>query len=645
MSSALPIANPITNMTTIDYSSIKNVSFSFSNLLLNATASDYAHDYDDFFDESGVVLDPDLLDIINAEVSKLLHLCDGQPARIPSIMNKFYYKFFSQDAGQTIRLRTQSNIEQAFQETLRRNETVVKIIVMCESLHFHPGFNGNNIDLIFTTNEEMMTQVTQQSVLPSPAGNAPASLPPSFTQPLLHVPTNEFRHNLLPPDVKKRYDDHQDPDVIVPVCNLVHFVATSFRTHPCKYFYQPNIASEKVIVRNGAVLASYHDSKNFHKTVPYCLDSSWHGIRSWYQLFSRHGNANGIYIVPYELLTQGHGGGQGFAFDDDLPPHKSGYFPIWSNDILRALQHSSMFPPGSKPAERVMTMTDGYNAILAVLHDSHPAFVTHPITLCKNWPEQKSGQSIFQFYAEFVEAISLRAIFLDGTQDLNSPVMLSTFMQNCTHSAFLIASARLDRIDPSTSHMMSPGNLALTLSNYLARSDSPSQLAKQHSPSPSSSRFGEGLSPRFRSTARPFPRRVNALGEEEDPNYDAEFESAMDEHMPALIRQLQNEGPTLRHCMFCGVGQMHLFDQCPIFTDTAFLKSFAIRVGSAYQGTLAAAFKRQKESRGVVDPPPRPNLAARIHQVFSAAETEPAPVIPDFLSADFIPGQQVPDFP
>jgi hypothetical protein len=186
-----------------------------------------------------------------------------------------------------------------------------------------------------------------------------------------------------------------------------------------------------------------------------------------------------------------------------------------------------MFQVGSACADRVKSMTNGYNAILAVLHDSHPAFVTHPITLCKNWPEQKPGQSIFQFYAEFVEAISLRAIFLDGTQDLNSPVMLSTFMQNCACSAFLIAAARLDRIDPTTSHMMSPGNLALTLSNYLARSDSPSRLVQRPSPSPSSARFREGSAPgSFRS--RPCPRRINALGEEEDLNYDAEREAALD---------------------------------------------------------------------------------------------------------------------
>jgi hypothetical protein len=143
-----------------------------------------------------------------------------------------------------------------------------------------------------------------------------------------------------------------------------------------------------------------------------------------------------------------------------------------------------MFPLNSVPWKRVKTMTNGCHALLAILHDSHPAFVTHPITLCKNWPEQKPDQSLFDFHAKFTEAISLHAMFMDGTQDLNSPTMLSAFMQNCTHLAFVISAARLDKLDPTTQHQMSPGNLAITLSNYLARDDSPAQLSK---PSPTAS--------------------------------------------------------------------------------------------------------------------------------------------------------------
>jgi hypothetical protein len=184
----------------IDCSSIRNVTFSFSNLLLKASASDNAHDCDDFFDETGAILDPQLLSVINDQVQQLLDLCDGQPARIPSIMNKFCHKFCSHDAGQTVPLCTQSHIEQAFKETLRRNETVVKIIVMCDSLHFHPDFNRKNKNnLMFTTHSEMMTHVTQQPPIPS-APVTPLALPmsASITQPAPHVPANKFPHPSAP---------------------------------------------------------------------------------------------------------------------------------------------------------------------------------------------------------------------------------------------------------------------------------------------------------------------------------------------------------------------------------------------------------------------------------------------------------------
>jgi hypothetical protein len=94
---------PFSSMTSpIDCSSIKNVCFTFSNVLLNTNASDDAHDYDDFFDETGVVLDPNLLSMINAQVHKLVELCNGDPSRISAIVNKFHHKFFSHDSGSTI---------------------------------------------------------------------------------------------------------------------------------------------------------------------------------------------------------------------------------------------------------------------------------------------------------------------------------------------------------------------------------------------------------------------------------------------------------------------------------------------------------------------------------------------------------------
>jgi hypothetical protein len=428
-------------MTTLpfDYSSLDSVFMSFSNELLNNVAQDDAHDFEDFFldEDTPTNLADDLLDVLYRQVEILLEnsSTDHQATRLPSIMRKLFYVCETDSSNGSPRLRNQAKMERAFQETVLRGDTVVKIIVRCDLFYSHPDYHGNDHDMIYTTHTKLQS-VTIPAPVPVGVTSMPVNLSAAITQPA-PVPTNEFRHKLLPSDVKQRYGDHQDPNIIVPVSQLVEFIpAPDCKLHR-KHFYQPSIAGEKVIVRNGSVLSSIYNPKEFHQNLPNCHDVTFPGIHMWYKLFSGHGNAHIICIVPHELLEQGHGGGQGFEFDEDLPPHKSGYLFNWHNDILRALQDSTMFPPDSIPAHRVKSIHNGYQAILAILHDSHPAFVAHPVSLCKNWPEQKTGQSIFAFHAEFTEFISLCAIFMDGTLDLNSPTVMDTFMQNCTHSAYL----------------------------------------------------------------------------------------------------------------------------------------------------------------------------------------------------------------
>jgi hypothetical protein len=632
-------------------SPIQEVHFSFSNENLNDYAEDAAPVLSDFFNDTATSLADNILSEVSDQL--ILLLSDNcsettETYRIPSLVSKLCYRYYSASRAGWYRLRTQGSFDTAFREAVADSTNIVRIQVLCDAgLYFHPHFTGCNLDLISTTEMNLAnasSATTTGASSPSAVPSAAAGLSASITQPAA-VPTNEFRHNLLPSDVKKRYDEYQNPDVIVPVVNLVPFAATPNQVSR-SFFHEPHIGGDKVILRNGGVLSSVYDSKRFHKTVPRCSDATFHGLRVWYRLFSGHGNACGIYIVPYELLHKGHGGAQGFEFDVDVPSMKSGYYFDWQNDILRALQHSSMFPEDSEPKKRVSGRTNGYYAIVAILTDSHPAFLEHPITLCKNWPVQKPDQTIFDFHSEFTEAIQLRAIFMQDTQDLNSPLMLSTFLHNCTHSKYFIQVSRLDRLDPTTADLFAPGTLAITLNNYLSSHDSPTQRPAARPVQPPRGSPSPFL-------GRPFQRRINALGEEDDPNYDAEFEAAMDTHMPAMIHQISREGggPELRHCMFCGVGQTHLFDKCPILNDRQFLTSYAIRSGSAFQRTLADAFKRQKEARGLVDG--SASLGARIHQVFSVsadvpqddsgAEPSPASSIPDFLSADFVPGTG-PDF-
>jgi hypothetical protein len=612
----------------MDFSSLRGLHVSFTNKALSGFAQSNVPDFDSFFDEDdSTALNDDLMDVLVHQVPEVLFMsCTGDQSRVPALIFKCIYKYHSPDSGGTTNLRNQNDMMEFFHSAVRSNRSILKVTVHTEQLFFHPDFNGSNLDMIFTSNQELrafINAVSPSSYLPIPAGSSAA-----ITQPP-PVPSNEFRHHLLPPDVKDRYDDYMNPDIIVSVHELRSFLATSTTPKRLKYFHDTTIAGDKVILRNGSVLTSKLDLKLFHKNVPVCLNTSPHGLRVWYKRFSMHGNSCGLFVVPYELLSKHHGGALGFAFDDDLPAFKSCYCFEWAANILLALQSSTMFPVDSIPAQRVKHCDNGYYGLIAILHDTHPAFVVHPVSLCKNWPEQKSGQSIFDFHAEFTEAISLRAIYMDDAQDMNSPTIMDTFLHNCLHFEYLLAAVRIDSIDPLTQLTLTPGNLAITLNSYLSRSDSPSQVIP--SPAPSSNRFNAGAPGGF--PRRAFPRRINALGEEADSNYNAELEEALNANMPSMIHALKNNGPLLRHCMFCGVGENHLFDQCPIVNEQEFLHSFAIRVGSAYQRTLNDAFKRQKIARGITtdDDAPRGapsssarfNVAARIHQVFGLSADVP----------------------
>ena len=230
----------------IDYSSIKSAVISFSNDLLDASAGDLFPKFDDFlFDQTNAVLDPDLLQIAFDQTEVLLTKCEGDTSCLSSILNKIFFKPFSLDVNKTISLRTQAAFGAAFEVAVRCNQDQVSIIAAVSNLQFHPDFQGNNLDLIFTSQAKMLS-----------------------------VPT-------------------------------------------------------------------------------------YYGLRSWYEIFSGHGNACGVYIVAYELLSISHGGGQGFEFGTNIPSHKFGYGFDWQNDILCALQHSSMFSADSVCAGRVKNCQNG----------------------------------------------------------------------------------------------------------------------------------------------------------------------------------------------------------------------------------------------------------------------------------------------
>jgi hypothetical protein len=79
-----------------------------------------------------------------------------------------------QEHGATHRLRAQGSVEEVFKEALDNKKTFVKIIVQTNNLHFHPDFKGNDLDLIFTTQDNMLrvlktlSAISQTLYLPAP---------------------------------------------------------------------------------------------------------------------------------------------------------------------------------------------------------------------------------------------------------------------------------------------------------------------------------------------------------------------------------------------------------------------------------------------------------------------------------------------
>jgi hypothetical protein len=124
-----------------DCSSLDSVFIWFSNELLN----DVAHDSKDFFDEDTPTnLADDLLDALCRQLEVLLENSGThhQETRLPSIMSEPFCVCETDSSNCSPRLRNQAKMERAFQETVLRGDTVVKIIVPCDLLHFHPDHIG-----------------------------------------------------------------------------------------------------------------------------------------------------------------------------------------------------------------------------------------------------------------------------------------------------------------------------------------------------------------------------------------------------------------------------------------------------------------------------------------------------------------------
>jgi hypothetical protein len=288
----------------------------------------------------------------------------------------------------------------------------------------------------------------------------------------------------------------------------------------------------------------------------------------------------------------------------------------WQNDISRVLHQSPMFPKDSQFAKRAASTNNGFIALLALMTDTHPAFVDQPIMLAMNWPVQTGTESIFDFYTKFLDHIRLRAIFMGATDSMTSSTMVDCFINNCKHSSYLLHISRFDRQDPKKNGLFAPGALAITINNYLSNSDSPTkQLPRPPRP------------PEGPAIRKPFyPRRVNQMLTG-IPNDDTPTDYT--DLSDRVIAQMQaGHDPSTNPCILCRDGEIHRFKDCPLLQDDNFKTSFIIKMVTGVSKEIRQG-KRNLQTANT-----------KINQLLSDADTPDDSPADTAGAPDFPPGER-----
>jgi hypothetical protein len=118
---------------------------------------------------------------------------------------------------------------------------------------------------------------------------------------------NIFKLKALPPDVLKRYEDHQNPSISLNPQDCKPFIGTI--TSPnMKYYQDPTIIGKCIILLNSAVLEGQCDTKAFFHEIPTCPHNNTPtALHTWHTSFTQWALSKWIYVIPFELIQKGHG--------------------------------------------------------------------------------------------------------------------------------------------------------------------------------------------------------------------------------------------------------------------------------------------------------------------------------------------------
>jgi hypothetical protein len=276
----------------------------------------------------------------------------GDLTRLPMLVDHMIYSWRS-NSGTLRNIRTGDHLNRALEHSIANNST--KLVIQCNAdlLFFATNFTGVDLDQVDTN------PIASTVPIVAPAAVSSANNP-SIVSPV-SPPTDIFNYNALPTDVLHRFNAFQDPPTIMGVQDMTTFNWPDGSCH--KYYTNPFIIGQRVILRNGAVLEAKRDQKQFSRDLPICSADTPSKLRTWYRNFTSHALSCGYYVVPYELLSKHHGGSTGFEFGIDLPQAKITEFFHWQSDIGNILQRPGIFPARSTAAQRATT-----SAIMAMIY-------------------------------------------------------------------------------------------------------------------------------------------------------------------------------------------------------------------------------------------------------------------------------------
>jgi hypothetical protein len=175
------------------------------------------------------------------------------------------------------------------------------------------------------------------------------------------------------------------------------------------------------ILLNGQTLQYTLNYKELANHPSICNGTTPVDIQYWYIEMELHANNCGYYIIPpYNFRIKPMNLMVFFLFK--ISPR----FFILTNllglitldgffVVLVYFQHKPLF---LLLASCVHSTTNRYHVLHAIINQSHPLFVDKPALMSPDLPYQAKGQSLVEFYKQYMDNIVVNTIFLGTLQDL-----------------------------------------------------------------------------------------------------------------------------------------------------------------------------------------------------------------------------------